>query len=369
MYTNTVVLSIILGVVIVAFLLTTIILLSRDKSALEIVSIEFLTNNDLSDGGIISRPKDWRVASGNNDIDLVITWAGANDDEGRAAQRQAYDPNHRVTSNRYADHGELLIGIKHVLGSPWLRMIHVVLPAICKPPTDEEMQEVAGEDWGNKVTFVPDSIILPSYACPSFSSHPVEANLHRIPSLSERFVYTCDDEWIVGDCGEDTFFVGGKAVGMYSSRLTNETPGNLHRVACKNTLLLLQRQFGRDVDLMYHHHHQVPLTISGYTKAWELFEEALTQTTLSRFRTETDIHPTGLVLNTMVQTEQAFWTESTDAVFISLNNDTKANRKKRNHAIMTYTLSANTTKFMCVNDEVGKVGADVARWFRKLFKH
>ena len=201
------------------------------------VALKIISDNDLSDGGIITRSAGWRTATGNHDIDLVITWAGMNNDPARIKQRQDFDPNREISTNRYADHGELLIGIQHVINSPWLRTIHVVMPHVCARPTDDRMISAAGEDWQDKVVFVSDKTILPETAYPSFSSHPVEANLHRIPNLSERFVYACDDEWIIGDCGEDTFFdKENRAIGLYSSQLYwTHNVSHIHRHACNNT--------------------------------------------------------------------------------------------------------------------------------------
>ena len=323
---------------------------------------------DISDGGVASLTHDKEYLPGNHDIDLVITWAGPNNDEARMKQREDYTGDRKEQDpNRYQDNGELFIGIRHAIGLGWVRRIHVVYPSICTLPSEGDMIEVAGRDWGDRIFFVSDSVILPPEALPSFSSHPVEANLHRIPQLTERFVYTCDDAWIVGDVAENKLFSDIGPTPMYSRDLVQRST-NQHDKACTNTLTVLKRAFGdRSHPYRYHHHHAVPLTKKGYARTWELFANELTDTTRRRFRSDDDIHPTNLVINTMCVEKMATWTKSENAVFMSTINSIPSNRFARNMLIVTGKLRSNKTDFLCVNDDVTKGNEHTRQWFRNNF--
>ena len=124
-------------------------------------------------------------------------------------------------------------------------------------------------------------------------------------------------------------------------------------------LKLLQHEFSNTnrqvTPFMYHHHHPVALTIQGFKHAWKLFPEALTETTHARIRSEKDVHPTGLVLNTMAQLGAAIWEKSNHGVFLSLRKSITYNRKARNQTILRSELSAKKTKFLCVNDDTSEL--------------
>lgn len=50
---------------------------------------------------------------------------------------------------------------------------------------------------------------LPPEVLPTFSSHAIEMNLHRIPGLTEHFVYFNDDTFLIRPVSETAFFRDG----------------------------------------------------------------------------------------------------------------------------------------------------------------
>lgn len=50
---------------------------------------------------------------------------------------------------------------------------------------------------------------MPEGTLPTFSSHALEVNLHRIPDLAENFVYFNDDMFILRPMSEEAFFKNG----------------------------------------------------------------------------------------------------------------------------------------------------------------
>ncbi len=60
-----------------------------------------------------------------------------------------------------------------------------------------------------KLVCVNHKDFIPEKYLPTFSSHTIELNLHRIRGLSERFVYFNDDTFITAPTTVDDFFVKG----------------------------------------------------------------------------------------------------------------------------------------------------------------
>ena len=60
-----------------------------------------------------------------------------------------------------------------------------------------------------KLHFVRHQDYIPEQYLPTFSSHPIELNLHRIEGLSEHFVYFNDDFYLTAPVQETDFFVNG----------------------------------------------------------------------------------------------------------------------------------------------------------------
>jgi hypothetical protein len=136
-------------------------------------------------------------------IDFVIPWVDGNDREWQEQKRMFLgddsDEAIDVSKNRYRDWDNLHYWFRGVeLFAPWVRKIHFVT-------------------WGHtpewlktehpKLNIVKHEDFIPSEYLPTFSSHPIELNLHRIPDLSENFVYFNDDTFITRKVYEHDFFI------------------------------------------------------------------------------------------------------------------------------------------------------------------
>ncbi|MBR1870788.1 MAG: stealth conserved region 3 domain-containing protein, partial [Kiritimatiellae bacterium] len=83
--------------------------------------------------------------------------------------------------------------------APWVRKVHFIT-------------------WGHrprwlatehpKLNVVKHTDYIPEKYLPTFSSHTIELNLHRIAGLAERFVYFNDDTFLAAPCTPDDFFKG-----------------------------------------------------------------------------------------------------------------------------------------------------------------
>ena len=140
----------------------------------------------------------------NKPIDIVIPWVDPNDPVWQAEKRKYQDPNNEEADSReirYRDWDNL----KYVFRSiekcaPWVRKVHFI--------TCGQVPE-----WMNvnnpKLHLVNHTDYIPHEYLPTFSSHVIELNMHRIPGLSDQFIYINDDIFFLRDLKPTDFFRNG----------------------------------------------------------------------------------------------------------------------------------------------------------------
>lgn len=148
------------------------------------------------------------MKKGNNEpIDFVIIWVDGNDQEWQK-EKSLYkhgSPNIAMESgdakSRYRDWDNLRYWFRAIEKfTPWVRKVHFVtwghLPS-----------------WLNtnnpKLNIVNHKDFIPENYLPTFNSHTIELNLHRINGLSENFVYFNDDMFIIDKMSPTDFFRNG----------------------------------------------------------------------------------------------------------------------------------------------------------------
>jgi hypothetical protein len=148
--------------------------------------------------------KVYSTQNNNQDIDFVIIWVDGSDPEWQK-QREKYRDLEDKTQNhneaRFRDWGILKYWFRSVERyAPWVRRIHFV---------------TCGQypEWLNlehpKLHFVKHEDYIPPQYLPTFSSFPIELNLHRINGLAERFVYFNDDMFVLAPVKPTDFFANG----------------------------------------------------------------------------------------------------------------------------------------------------------------
>lgn len=135
----------------------------------------------------------------NTPIDFVITWVDGSDVEW-LEEKKKYNTNIDVDDSlaRYRDFGTL----KYLLRSidkfaPWVRNIFLVTNG--QVPSWLSLENP-------KLRLVKHSDFIPEEYLPTFSSHPIEWNIHRIEGLSENFVYFNDDMILTNHVKPNDFF-------------------------------------------------------------------------------------------------------------------------------------------------------------------
>ena len=133
-------------------------------------------------------------------IDFVIAWVDGSDPAWQA-EKARYKSGGDSSAVRYRDWDLLRYWFRAVEKyAPWVGKIHFVtwghVPAWLN--TEHPKVHVVRHD-----SFIPEQYL------PTFSSHPIELNFHRIPDLAERFVYFNDDFFLTSPVKPEDFFVNG----------------------------------------------------------------------------------------------------------------------------------------------------------------
>ena len=97
-------------------------------------------------------------------------------------------------------------------GITLFEILHSQVPLfVIHPFLEQEMNNAryAAEKGFAKVVWGKHEDYIPKQYLPTFSSHPIELNMHRIRGLSEQFVYFNDDTFIINKMEPEDFFRNG----------------------------------------------------------------------------------------------------------------------------------------------------------------
>jgi len=140
-------------------------------------------------------------------MDLVYTYVNCNDEkwkENRIQNKELYyNPKiNNIDSNileRFQDNNEIIYSIKNILKFlPWIRNIFIV--------TFDQIPDIIDE----KIKIIDHKDIIPGIYLPTFNSHVIEIYLHKIPNLSDVFLYFNDDMIISKFMNKEDFIKDNK---------------------------------------------------------------------------------------------------------------------------------------------------------------
>lgn len=136
-------------------------------------------------------------------IDFVIIWVDGSDEKWRA-EKAKYDGSAAGASDsevRYRDWDNLRYWFRGVEEfAPWVRRVHFVTWGHLPKWLNTESP---------KLNIVNHRDYIPEKYLPTFSSHTIELNLHRIDGLAEQFVYFNDDMFLTAPAKPEDFFKNG----------------------------------------------------------------------------------------------------------------------------------------------------------------
>jgi len=136
---------------------------------------------------------------------------------------------------------------------------------------------------------------------PSFSSHAIEACLHKIDGLSEQFLYLNDDVILNSPCLPGDFFdETGRSLSFFepygmvdASPAVEETPDYL--AAAKNSKALLRQKFGNYEARSLHRHVAFALRKSVLEELEFTFPDTFEATRYAKRRARTDVNVTSFL--------------------------------------------------------------------------
>lgn len=242
-------------------------------------------------------------------IDFVLTWVDGNDPvwqeqflryQGEHGDKRAY---------RFRDMGLLPYWFRGVEKfAPWVNKIFFVTCG----------QRPEWLDTSHpKLVCVEHRDYIPAQWLPTFSSHAIEVNLHRIPGLSEQFVYFNDDMYLTGKTVPEDFFKSGlpRESAVINYLAPREEPLNLvpfvniaainrnfvkrevmrrntakfftlkyHKYVLKNVQFLMGKWFPG----FKYFHLPSPFLKSTFREVWEKEPALMERTSAHRFRVLTD---------------------------------------------------------------------------------
>lgn len=237
------------------------------------------------------------------DIDLVYLWVDGDDPKWQAKKRaltgSLSDNSETNNKGRYINNDELKYALRSVeKHAPWIRRIFIV--------TDDQQPTWLNIDHP-RIQVVDHKDMMPAEALPSFNSTVIEYFLHRIPDLSEHFLFANDDMFFNADLTPDFFFgkygfpivrLKRKPFGKWHPQLTAFVKAlvgkKLGQYAQKlaDSARSVEKQFGRYYSGVPHHNIDAFLKTDYQKAVEEVFINRVKKSQSHRIRTFGDIHRT-----------------------------------------------------------------------------
>ena len=248
------------------------------------------------------------------DIDVVVTWVDGSDPEWLKERALYSGTPVELSDVRFRDWGLMRYWFRGIEKyAPWVRKIHFVtwghLP-----------------DWldtaNPKLHIVKHTDFIPAEYLPTFNSHTIELNLHRIEGLAERFIYFNDDIFLIRpvkptlffkhglpcDCfGLDAIFFGMDSIGginganmaVLNSHFRVRQVLKKHWKKCLSPVNGVKKviktcalaSFYKWFPGMYYWHLTTAFLKSSFEEVWDAAEQTLDETCRCVFRGQTNVSP------------------------------------------------------------------------------
>ena len=249
------------------------------------------------------------------EIDFIVTWVDMSDpvwrEEFNRYTGKRKEEKNGVSDARFRDAGFLKYWFRGVEKfAPWVRKIHFVTSG---------QKPVWLDDSNPKLHLVSHKDFIPEEFLPTFNSVVIERYMHRIPGLSDHFVYFNDDFYLLRPVTPERFFLNDLPRDFACFQY-NPSWSQWYKTL-KNNIKIINRHFDKkDVIEKFHekwfnpvygkkarwnhrlkhygkfitlrtHHNAQPYLKSTFEEVWNAAGEELTATSVNRFRAKTDYSP------------------------------------------------------------------------------
>ncbi|MFF0474365.1 stealth conserved region 3 domain-containing protein [Streptomyces sp. NPDC004284] len=290
-----------------------------------------------------TKPLMWEV---DFPIDVVYTWVDDTDPAWRerrdSVRRGLGMPVDDADSGdvRFRNRDELRYSLRSLqMFAPWVRNIYLV--------TDDQQPDWLDTDQpGIKVVSHRD--IFPDQSwLPTFNSHAIESQLHRIDGLAEHFLYFNDDVFIGRPLSPGSFFLSNGVAKLFRSPTavppSDPSPDDEgYFAAAKNNRALLEQAFGRVATHGFLHAPH-PLRRSVLAEIAERFPEEISTTARNPFRANTD-----LSITSSLHHHYGYLTGNSVPSAISCSYINVGNYE--HHSVLSRLLAARSHDVFCIGE-------------------
>lgn len=319
-------------------------------------------------------------------IDIVIPWVDGSDPVWQAEHNKyTADRNSDNSSARYRDWDTFRYWWRSIEQyAPWVRTIHFVtfghLPQWLDT-TNPKLHIVNHKDY------------IPEEFLPTFSSHTIELNMHRIPGLAEHFIYFNDDVYLTAPTRPEDFFRNGTPVDTaVFGVIKNADTANFMPYIMLNMMAIINMRFPKREMLrrdffkwitpkngkgllnnLYllpwgthtgfrNYHTCNPFCKSTFEEVWLENEDTLRHTCLHKFRSREDVN----------QYLMRYWQLCKGNFVPHRPNSTYLTIGQQSSDEVAATLKSGKYKVVCVNDDPMQFDFEtekehLIRTFRDLF--
>jgi hypothetical protein len=328
--------------------------------------------------------------------DIVITYVDFTCKQWRTEYERAineiYDPNihtrDSATRTRFVNHGELRFLLRSIsVHMPWVRNIYIVVDDYLVIPS---WINYNNNDNLSSIKIVRHSEIFPTSqfrkCLPTFNSQAIETVIHRIPGISDPFIYFNDDMFVgkpiypydlfqkPNDDSSDSQCKCAILLSTHHSK--NGTPSVTEigfRCAWQNVNRILNKHFCLSHSNRYKLEH-APYVISPrlMEEIWTKFNTEMDYTMHSRFRSIHDVNVSpALHPYYAIHTDNGFIKTDISVKTIYLNMNNKTETRFKLSTITSSSSSSELPHFFCIEDEDGCEESDnsIRRFLEQHFPH
>lgn len=218
-------------------------------------------------------------------VDIVYTWVDGNDpkhiEKRRAWEEEGVAGGEGSSPVRFRDNEELRYSLRSLEAyAPWVNKVYIV--------TDNQIPAWLDSGY-ERVCIVDHAEIIPERYLPTFNSHVIECYLHRIPSLSEHYIYFNDDFLLTNHCAKGDFFTSNGMPFIFCdwkrSRLAGyQKRGSANAASFYNVLDYMAAHSSSRVVPVITAHIPCPMSRDAASRAFAFFQRAIEGFSSHRFR-------------------------------------------------------------------------------------
>lgn len=216
-------------------------------------------------------------------VDIVYLWCDSSDSVWQekkntelAKYKKPLDKD-SIGECRFIENDELKYSLRSLEKyAPWIRRVYIV--------TDKQVPKWL--DVNNpKVKIIDHTEILPPEALPTFNSSAIETAIHKIPDLSEHFLFANDDMFFGNYVDKEFFFTDdGEPIFRFGKRrILNKTYHALYGYMLSKAYNMVLKRFGKSC-ARYPHHNIDAYRKSDIEKCYQDFRDDFEKTALQKFR-------------------------------------------------------------------------------------